>query len=67
MAKKTKKISINLTEEEYRVIELLSQYERRSISELCALIVVDSSLVLFQQRQAKGEWSKPIFTPGAKV
>lgn len=66
MAKKTKKISINLTEEEYRVVELLSQYERRSISELCALILVDTSLVLFQQRQAKGEWAKPSFNPGSK-
>lgn len=67
MAKKTKKISINLTEEEYRVIELLSIRERRSISEISALILVDNSLLLFQQTQTIGEWNKPIFIPGAKV
>ena len=61
--KKTKKISINLTEEEFNVVQWLATQERRTISEMVALIVVDNSQRLFEERQPKGEWKKAHFCP----
>lgn len=61
--KKTKKISINLTQEEYNLIQALANMERRSISELSALILVDNAQQLFISRQERGEMKVAHFTP----
>ena len=61
MAKRTKKVSINLTEEEYQLLEKLALHERRSISELAALIVVDNALLLYGEMQPRGRLSQTIF------
>ena len=53
MGKKEKKISINLTEEDYKLLERLSVRERRTISELCALIVMDNARLLLSQDSSK--------------
>ena len=63
MAKRTKKISVNLTEEEYNVIEWLARQHRRTVSEIASLILVDNSQRLFEEMQPKGRWSKPQFIP----
>lgn len=63
MAKRTKKISVNLTEDEYNVIDYLARHTRRSVSELAALILVDNSQKLFEEMQPKGEWFFPQFIP----
>lgn len=52
--KKIKKVSINLTQEEYDLLNALARLERRSVSELAALIVVDTSQQLFLDKQEKG-------------
>lgn len=62
-SKKTKKVSINLTEEQYNLLNALARMERRSISELAALIVVDNTEILYQQRQPKGTWEVARFVP----
>ena len=63
MAKRTKKISVNLTEEQYDMLQWIATQERRSISELAALILVDNSQQLFNERQPIGEWEIPSFCP----
>ena len=63
MAKRTKKISVNLTEDEYNVIDYLARHTRRSVSEVAALILVDNSQKLFEEMQPKGEWVIPQFIP----
>jgi hypothetical protein len=52
--KKNKKVSINLTEEEFDLLNALAKLERRNISELAALIVVDTSRAMFLDKQEKG-------------
>ena len=66
MAKRTKKVSINLTEDEYKIIEWLSRRERRSISEISYLILVDNAQQLFEEKQEDGEWCMPQFSPSPK-
>ena len=66
MAKRTKKISVNLTEEQYAILDWLARHERRSVSELAALILVDNSQRLFEEKQPKGEWFIPTFIPTPK-
>ena len=66
MGKRTKKISINLTEEQYQLLEWLAQNERRSLSELASFILVDNAQLLFLEKQPKGEWSIPTFVPSPK-
>lgn len=44
-----KKVSINITQDEYDVLERLAQRERRSVSELASLIVVDNSIQLLRK------------------
>lgn len=61
--KRDNKISINLTQEEYDVLNRLAQIERRTISELAALIVVDTSLALFLERQQQGVMIKAKYCP----
>ena len=61
-SKKTQKISINLTQEQYDIIKALATMERRNISELCALIVVDNSQALFLEHQQRGEMEIARFT-----
>lgn len=63
MTKRTKKISVNITEEQYQTLEWLAIHERRSLSELAALILVDNSQRLFEQKQPQGEWEIPSFIP----
>lgn len=53
--KKTNKVSINLTQEQFNTLKALANIERRTISELAALIVVDTSETLFLSHQEKGE------------
>ena len=67
MAKRDMKISINITQDEYKILEWLASHERRSISELAALIVVDNAYQLFNEKQPKGEWSIPTFIPINKL
>lgn len=67
MAKRTKKISVNLTEEEYNVVDYLARQTRRSLSEIAALILIDNSQRLFEEMQPKGEWYIPQFVPSQKV
>lgn len=63
MPKRTKKISINLTEEEYNLIQWLATKERRSISELAALILMDNAQLLFNEKQPSAKWETPTFVP----
>lgn len=63
MEKRNRKITINLTEEQYQVLEWLAKNERRALSEICALILVDNSYLLFLERQPKGEMNQPYFIP----
>ena len=55
------KISVNLTKGQYDTLEWLATQERRSISELAYLILVDNSQRLFNQRQPQGKWKKPTY------
>lgn len=61
--KKNKKVSINLTEEQFDLLNALARMERRSVSELVALIVVDTSQVLFLDKQEKGTMEVVRFVP----
>lgn len=63
MEKRTMKVSINLTQEQYETLQWLATQERRTISELAALIVVDNSQRLFLERQPQGRWEIPTFCP----
>lgn len=63
MDKRTKKISVNLTEEQYQVVEWLARQTRRSISELAALILIDNAQQLFIELQPQGELLQPRFIP----
>ena len=45
--KRTNKVSINLTQEQFDILRTLANLERRTISELAALIVSDVSWSLF--------------------
>lgn len=63
MAKRTKKISINLTEEEYDLVQWLATQERRSISELAALILMDNAQLLFNEKQPSSKWEIPSYIP----
>ena len=63
MAKRVKKISINLTEEQYKIIEWLATQTRRSISEVSALILIDNSHQLFLEMQPNGQLYIPKFIP----
>ena len=67
MEKRTKKISLNLTEEQYNLIQWLATKERRSVSELAFLILIDNAAQLFAQRQEKGEWETPTFCPNKEM
>lgn len=67
MEKRTKKVSINLTVEQYNTLVWLANQERRTLSELVALIVVDNSQKLFLEKHKKGEWSIPKFIPSNDV
>jgi len=67
MEKRTRKVSVNLTEEQYQMLEWLATHERRSISELAALILMDNAQLLFDEKQPKGEWFIPTFVPSSKV
>lgn len=67
MAKRIKKVSINLTEEEYQLLEWLAKKERRSISELSSLILMDNAQLLFNEKQEQGEWFIPQFIPSPKA
>lgn len=66
MGKRTKKISVNITEEQYQIIDWLARQTRRSVSEIAALILVDNSQQLFNEMQPKGEWFIPQFIPTQK-
>lgn len=61
--KRTNKVSINLTQEQYDILRTLADLERRTISELAALIVSDVSLSLFLERQQQGEMQQARFVP----
>lgn len=61
MGKRTKKVSINITEEEYQLLEKLASHERRSVSELASLILMDNALLLYGEMQPKGKMSKVVF------
>lgn len=63
MAKRTKKISINLTEDEFNLLATLARVERRSISELAALIIVDTSQQLYFEKYGKGNLEVAHFYP----
>lgn len=67
MAKRTKKISVNLTEEQYQIIDWLARHTRRTMSEIAALILVDNAQQLFNEMQPKGEWFIPQFVPSQKL
>ena len=64
MAKRTKKVSINLTQEEWDILNALAKLERRTLSELAYLIVVDTSQELFIKKQTQEhEFKVAKFTP----
>ena len=66
MAKRTKKVSINLTQEEWETLEWLSRQERRTISELAQMILVDNAQLLFLEKQPQGEITIPHYIPKPK-
>ena len=66
MEKRTKKISVNLTEDQYQLIDWIARETRRSISEVAALILIDNAQLLFNEMQVQGEWERPQFTPHNK-
>lgn len=59
--KKTKKVSINLTEEQFNILSALARLERRTISDLAALIVVDNSRAMFLSKQEQGKMEEVRF------
>ena len=59
--KRNNKVSINLTQEQYDLLKALANLERRSVSELAALIVIDNSQALFLKRQEKGKMTQARF------
>lgn len=59
--KRDNKVSINLTQEQYDLLSALARLERRSVSELAALIVVDTSKALFLDHQQKGTMTQAKF------
>ena len=61
MEKRVKKVSINLTQEQYDTLCWVADAERRSISELAALIVIDTTQMMFIDKQPKGTWERPKF------
>lgn len=67
MEKRNKKVSINITESEFQVLEWLAKKERRSVSELASLILMDNAILLFNECQPKGEWEVPTYIPNNKT
>ena len=65
--KKTKKISVNLTEDDYSMIEKLANLERRTVAELCALILVDNAWQLWLQKNSTTTLEKATFVPFQKI
>ena len=65
--KKTRKISVNLTEDDYSMIEKLANLERRTVAELCALILVDNAWQLWLQKNSTTTLEKAIFVPFQKI
>ena len=63
MGKRTNKVSINLTQEQFDILRTLANIERRSISELAALIVSDVSRELFLEKQQQGKMQQARFVP----
>lgn len=63
MEKRTKKVSVNITKEQYELLEWLATKERRSVSELAYLILMDNAQQLFIEKQPKGEWEIPSYCP----
>ena len=63
--KRDNKVSINLTQEEYDVLCKLANLERRSVSELAALIVSDVSLSLLSEKQQQGKMEQARFVPSS--
>ena len=61
MGKRTNKVSINLTQEQFDILRTLANIERRTISELAALIVSDVSRELFLEKQQQGKMQKARF------
>ena len=64
--KRNNKVSINLTQEEFEILSKLAKMERRTISELAALIVSDTSLALFLAKQEQGTLEQAKFCPSQK-
>jgi len=65
--KKTRKISVNLTEDDYSMIEKLANLERRTVAELCALILVDNAWQLWLQKNSTTTLEKATFVPFQKI
>ena len=65
--KKTRKISVNLTEDDYSMIEKLANLERRTVAELCALILVDNAWQLWLQKNSTTTLEKATFVPFQKM
>jgi len=61
--KKSNHITINLNDNEYSLIKKLAALERRSISELCYLILIDNANLLFLDKQSKPEFKPAVFIP----
>ena len=61
--KRDNKVCINLTQEQFDVLQALAKMERRTLSELAALIVVDTSLCMFLDHQQKGTFEQARFCP----
>ncbi len=61
--KKTEHITINLTVEEYDYIKALAKIERRSITEIAKLILVDNAIKLFLDIHTNNDFKPAKYIP----
>ena len=60
--KKLKQVNISLTEDDYLILKTIALYERRSISDIARLILVDNALLLFKEKY-NNDFKKAHFIP----
>lgn len=67
MDKKTKHITINLSQSDYDMINKLAVLLRRSVSELASLILIDNASKLFIEYHYKDNLKPALFIPSNDI
>lgn len=61
--KRKNHITINLNDDEYNLIKKLAAADRRSVSDIAYLILIDNALLLYQSKQGNAEFKPAQFIP----